>query len=250
MRNPSEKILEFFDGSEQAYNYGSGYSNGSGSGPGCGSGYGNGCGSGYGNGSGSGYGNGSGSGPGCGSGYGNGCGSGYGNGSGHEFGYGYGNWSCGGEIIDVNGRKIYYIDGTPTAIDRVNGNVAMGLILNGDLTFTHCYIAKQDNYFAHGKTLRYAVEALRDKMLADIPEEERIAAFAAEHEPGVKYPNPDLYEWHHRLTGSCELGRKTFMSDHGINMDGSMTLEEFIRLTRNAYGGDVIRKLGEYYHVD
>ena len=219
----------------------SGY--GSGSGSGYGSGYGDGYG--YGDGSGSGYGDGSGSGYGYGDGdgysYGDGPGSGYGDGD------GYGD---GGKIASISGQKIYDIDGVPTAIYRVKGNIAKGAILQSDLTFTPCFVVKQDVYFAHGDTLHEAMEALRDKLFEDLPEEERIEAFVAEHQPGVKYPNRDLFDWHHRLTGSCEAGRKAFVADRGLDMNGSTTPEEFVHLTRNAYGGEVIRKLEAYYHVD
>lgn len=192
-------------------------------------------------------------GSGYGYGYGDGYGSGYGDGYGDGYGYGYGSGygsSYGKKIASISGQKIYYIDGVPTAIYRVKGNVAKGAILQSDLTFTPCYVVKQDDYFAHGDTLREAMEALRDKLFEDMPEGERIAAFVAEHKPGKAYPNRDLFDWHHRLTGSCEVGRKAFVADHGLDMNGSTTPEEFIRLTRNAYGSKVIRKLEAYYHVD
>ena len=216
---------------------GSGY--GSGSGSGYGSGYGDGYG--YGDGSGSGYGDGSGSG------YGDGSGDGSGDDSGSGSGYGSGD---GKKIASISGQKIYDIDGAPTAIYRVKGNIAKGAILQSDLTFTPCFVVKQDVYFAHGDTLHEAMEALRDKLFEDLPEEERIEAFVAEHQPGVKYPNRDLFDWHHRLTGSCEAGRKAFLADRGLDMNGSTTPEEFVHLTRKAYGGEVIRKLEAYYHVD
>lgn len=70
----------------------------------------------------------------------------------------------------------------------------------------------------------------------------------AAHEWGHQYSGRDLYDWHHRLTGSCDMGRKAFADDHGIDVDTvELTVEEFIRLTRDAYGGDVIRKLEEEY---
>lgn len=210
-------------------------------GDGSGDGYGDGSGSGSGYGHGSGYGDGYGDGSGDGSGY----GSGYGDGDGDGDGDGYGK-----KIASISGQKIYDIDGVPTAIYRVKGNIAKGAILQSDLTFTPCFVVKQDVYFAHGDTLHEAMEALRDKLFEDLPEEERIAAFVAEHKPGVKYPNRDLFDWHHRLTGSCEAGRKAFVADHGLDMNGSTTPEEFVHLTRDAYGGEVIRKLEAYYHVD
>lgn len=69
----------------------------------------------------------------------------------------------------------------PAAFEGCNGilsvatkeTTAHGAILNGDLTLTPCYIVKQDNIFAHGETLREAMEALRDKLFEDMPEDER-----------------------------------------------------------------------------
>lgn len=173
------------------------------------------------------------------SGEGSGWGSGEGSGSGSGEGSGSG-------VTQVDGKNVYQIDGTPTLIYSIRGNVAHGAILNGDLTLTPCYVAKQDNLFAHGETLREAMEALRDKLFEDMPEEERIDAFLAETECGKKYPNQHFYDWHHRLTGSCDMGRKAFAKDHGIDVDnGTMTLEEFLELTKNSYGGDVIRHVLE-----
>lgn len=65
---------------------------------------------------------------------------------------------------------------------------------------------------------------------------------------GVNYPCRDLYDWHHRLTGSCEMGRQQFAKDHGIDIDrDEMTVQEFIDLTRDAYGGEVIRRMEKGY---
>ena len=187
------------------------------------------------------WGSGSGSGEGSGSGKGLGEGSGSGKGSGEGLGLGEGSG-----VTQVDGKNVYQIDGTPTLIYSIHGNVAHGAILHDDLTLTPCYVVKQDNFFAHGETLREAMEALRDKLFEDMPEEERISAFLAETECGKKYPNQHFYEWHHRLTGSCDMGRKTFAQDHGIDVEnGAMTLEEFLELTENSYGGDVIRHVQE-----
>jgi hypothetical protein len=90
--------------------------------------------------------------------------------------------------------------------------------------------------------------ALTDKMFDDMPEEERIAAFIKEHpDPGKAYPNQDLFDWHHRLTGSCMAGRNAFVKDKGLTLDGETTVTAFIELTKNAYGGSTIRKLAEHY---
>lgn len=203
-----------------------------------GSGYGSCYGSGSGDGDGYGYGDGYGSGYGSGYGYGDGSGSGSGYGSGDGYGYGSG-------IKSFNGQRVYIIDGVQTLIDDVHGNVAKGHVLHSDLTLNPCFIVKQDNLFAHGETLHKAYEALRSKLFHEYPEETRIAKFKEQYPDfNKKIPAMELFEWHNRLTGSCEMGRRSFARDHGIDIDkDEFTVNEFIRLTENSYGGATIRKL-------
>ena len=221
-----DKIREFLSidtGSGYGYGYGYGYGSGSGSGDGYG----------YGDGSGDGYGYG----------YGYGYGSGYGYGDGYGYGSGYGSGSGDG-IGQINGMHIHRIDDVPTIITSVKGNVAKGFILQSDLSLTPCYVVKGNNLFAHGNNLHEAMEALTDKMFDDMPEEERIAAFIKAHPDKDKpYPNQDLFDWHHRLTGSCMAGRNAFVKDRGLTLDGETTVADFIILTENAYNGSVIKNL-------
>ena len=223
------------------------FSSGCGSGYGYGDGFGDG--DGYGDGSGYGFGDGYGDGFGDGDGYGDGYGdgSGYGSGSGYGYGYGFGDGygsGLGDGIKSFDQETVYQIDGVNTLIRSVRGNTAHGAILNGNLTLTPCYIVKQDGVFAHGETLREAMEALREKLFEDMPEDERIDAFLRETDREKTYPTQYFYDWHHRLTGSCDMGRKQFAHDHGVDLEhGMMTLMEFLELTKDAYGGDVIRKV-------
>ena len=119
--------------------------------------------------------------------------------------------------------------------------------MRNDLTLAPCYICKQGNIYAHGETLREAQQALTDKMFEDMPEEDRLAAFVETHSDNVKYPNADMYDWHHRLTGSCDMGRREFAANHNISLTASMTVSEFIALCENAYGGSTIKKLKAHY---
>ena len=246
MESLSERIKAFLDpyfgdGSGDGSGYGDDY--GSGDGSGDGSGFGNDSGHGYGGGSG--FGNDSGYGSGDGSGYGDVYGHGYGCGDGGDDGNGYG-FSCG--LKSYCGEPVYMIDGVQTIVYAVRGNIAKGEVVNSDLTTTPCFIVKQDRYFAHGATLAEAMSALRDKLFEDMSEGERIAAFVDEHQLGVPYPCRDLYDWHQRLTGSCDMGRAQFVQYHGIDIDTeTRTVEEFIELTRDAYGGKVIRHLEAVY---
>lgn len=202
----------------------------------------------YGHGDGHGYGFGSGSGYGFGHGDGYGYGSGYGFGSGYGSGYGYGSGDGSGDGIQcVNGDKLYIVDDVPTRIDKIKSQIAKGAILNRDFTFTPCYVAKYNGFWGHGDSAREALKAAIEKYEEQMPEDDRIRAFVDAHKPGTKYPNQDFFVWHHKLTGSCEMGRKAFARDHEIGMDESMTVLEFIKLTENNYGGDIIKKLKPFY---
>lgn len=210
---------------------------------------------GYGSGSGYGYNDGSGSGSGSGPDYGSVDGDGSGSGDGSGCGYVDGSGSGSGfrsrdGILSFCGQRVYQIDDVPTLVDHVHGGVAMGRILREDLTTESCYIVKQGSLFAHGETLRAAMEALRDKLFEDMPEEERIAEFVKAHKWGKQYPSADYYDWHNRLTGSCDMGRSEFAKSHGYRLtdDELLTVEEFIDLTEGSYGGDIIRRLREAYN--
>ena len=225
------KILEFI-------NSGSGRGDSSGNGSGNGFGYGSGYGQVYG------CGDGSGDGSGYGSSYGHGYGDGSGNdsGSGNSFGSGNG-FGYGSGLKSINSKKIYMVDDIAITISHIYGNAAKGTIINNDLTETPCYIVKEGKYFAHGKTLAEANAALQDKLFDKMPVEKRIAAFWTCHKRGIKYPTKDFFEWHHKLTGSCLMGRQQFAKDHDVDLNGEMTVEEFIALTKNAFGGDIIKRL-------
>ena len=135
-----------------------------------------------------------------------------------------------------------------TIITSVKGNVAKGFILQSDLSLTPCYVVKGNNQFAHGNNLHEAMASLTDKLFEDMPEEERIAEFIKAHpNKDVSYPNQDLFDWHHRLTGSCMAGRTAFVKDRGLSLDGETTVTDFIELTKNSYNGSVIRNLAQAY---
>ena len=143
---------------------------------------------------------------------------------------------------------MYYVDDVPTLIDNVRGTVAQGYIINRDKTLTPCYIVRHGNCFAHGRTLQEAAKDALDKHMSAMPEEERIAEFIKAHpDPNAEYPCEDLFKWHNTLTGSCEMGRRQFCKDHGISLSEKYTVTYFLDITKEAYGGEVIRKVRERY---
>ena len=150
----------------------------------------------------------------------------------------------------INGYVVHRIDDIPTIITSVRGNVAQGFIVQSDLQLKPCYIVKENNKFAHGETLHDAFNSIQEKLFDDSSEEERLDAFKKKFpEYDVKYDNKDLFTYHHVLTVSCRMGRETFVVSHGLSLDGKTSVREFVELTQNAYGGDIIQKLPGVYGI-
>ena len=173
-------------------------------------------------------------------------GSGYGSGDGYGDGSGYGYGS--GEITALAGEPVWYIDEVPTLIDHIRGDYAEGRVLNNDLSTEPCFIARIENSFAHGKTLREAVRDAESKAMEELPEEERIARFVAAF-PSLDSTAKceDFYRWHHTLTGSCRMGRDNFVKSHNLDMEKEYTVRYFLDITKNEYGGETIKKTIQYY---
>ena len=144
-----------------------------------------------------------------------------------------------------NGDSVYMIDDVPTIIKAIHGNIAKGFILNNDFTLEETFAVKGNNQFAHGKTLHEAVMSLQEKLYDDSTEEERIEAFKAHFKDfSQTYSAKELFHWHHVLTGSCKQGREAFCRSHGIDLEKDFfTIDQFVRLTKDSYGGETIVKL-------
>lgn len=226
MENKLKEFVKF----EKNKNYGFG--------AGTGSGYGND--SGAGTGSGYGYSTGFGSDTGTGTGYSTGYGSGYITGTGYSDGYG--SVSAKG-IKKINGYAVYYIDSIPTIITHLRGNIAKGFILNKDFTLKKCYVIKHNNLFTHGETLHEARKALEEKIFQDMDVDEKIEMFLKKFKPNEKYKGSVFFDWHHKLTGSCDLGRKHFVQNNNLSLDDKYSVDDFIKLTKNSYGKEIVEQL-------
>ena len=170
----------------------------------------------------------------------------YGDGDGKGYGSGSGN---GRSVKEYKGYKIHEIDKLPTLITSVKGNIAKGFTARNNMFVIPCYVAKVGNCFAHGQTAKQALADAQAKYNRSKPIEERIADFIQEYPTlDTIAANAKLFIWHNALTGSCSFGRKEFARQHNIDIDnGSMTISEFIELTKNSYGDRVIRQLFQTY---
>jgi hypothetical protein len=140
---------------------------------------------------------------------------------------------------------MHEIDGVRTGISRIRHGVAEGFIINTDLTLSPCFVAKVNGCFAHGETASEAMRDANSKAFGLLPIEDRISAFLGQFSASGKYTAAQLSEWHGRLTGSCSMGRQSFMNNRGINPSDKLTLNEFLTLADNQYGYDVINQIQE-----
>ncbi len=127
----------------------------------------------------------------------------------------------------------------------IKSNVVHGYVLNGDLTKNECYVVKGNGYFAHGGNIKEAQKALVEKFMENMDEDEAFEKFMSEFRQGEKYKGTVFFDWHHYLTGSCLMGRESFVKKHGLNLEQEFTVNEFFDICRSDYGGEVIRKLEE-----
>ena len=185
------------------------------------------------------------------SGSGDGHSSGLGDGSGFSDGYGYEDGSGKGgdasvmNIKTFNGHIIDYIDDVPTIITNIHNNVASGFIIGFDMTLIPCYVAKEGNYFAHGKTLKDAVKDAVKEM-REMPIEERIEKFIEVFGSlDSEHTGREFYDWHHILTGSCLMGRDKFCKENDIDLEKKYSVKYFLNITKNSYGGEVIKQISK-----
>lgn len=45
------------------------------------------------------------------------------------------------------------------------------------------------------------------------------------------------------------MGRETFVSNNGLSLDGKTSVREFIELTKDSYGGEIIKRLPMAYGI-
>lgn len=98
-----------------------------------------------------------------------------------------------------------------------------------------------------GKTLKEALQSLQEKIFEDMDTDEAIEEFKKKFEKDKKYKGTEFYTWHHILTGSCKMGRDSFVKNRNLDLEKKYTVKEFIEVCENDYGGSVIKQLKKYY---
>lgn len=77
--------------------------------------------------------------------------------------------------------------------------------------------------------------------------EERIEEFRKHFNSKDKYLGSEFFTWHHILTGSCLQGRNNFVKNNNLSLEDEFTVKEFIELCKNDFGGEIVKRLEDYY---
>ena len=141
-------------------------------------------------------------------------------------------------------KTVFDVDGMAFIPEKVKNNFVAGIsISRKDFTETKCFIGKFENCLAHGKTIKEALLSAQEKYFSSIDFDQKKEQFLKLFEEKEKMTVKELYSWHGILTGSCRFGRSEFQKEHNLKDDDLLTLDEFIQLTGNSFGGDKIRQL-------
>lgn len=171
-------------------------------------------------------------------GYGYGFGAGFGDGDGDGDGAGY------GDKLEFLADSTYEIDGIFCRFERIHKEWAkVTVISKADFSESLAFIAKYENCFAHGNTIREAMQDAMEKYFSKFDFEQAKESLIAKFKEKKRLTVAELYNWHGALTGSCRFGRSQFQREHGLKDEDTLSLEEFVELCGNAYGGEKIKKL-------
>ena len=165
-------------------------------------------------------------------------------GSGYGSGYGDGSGDGDGDKLEFLADSTYEIDGISCRFERIHKEWAkVTVISKADFSESLAFIAKYENCFAHGNTIRKAMQDAMEKYFSKLDSELVKERLIAEFKKKKSLTVAELYKWHGALTGSCCFGRSQFQTEHGLKDEDTLSLEEFVELCGNAYGGEKIKKL-------
>ena len=91
-----------------------------------------------------------------------------------------------------------------------------------------CYLAKVGNHWAHGKTVKEAVQDATDKAVGDMDQSEVVAE--------IKSTGKVTVAQYRAITGACREGCRHFLQTIGKPDATELNLEEAKELTKGQYG--------------
>lgn len=153
-----------------------------------------------------------------------------------------------GENVMSNSKNIESItyQGTVYTVKCIDGYVMVidSEKAKGDFTiykcryfgrFNECIVAKRGDYYAHGDTLKEAVEDVNFKFLQETFDLDTLVS-------EIKSKKTMSVSEYRLITGACRQGCANFRKSKGIEST-ELPLKEVINITKNEYGGDRVQEL-------
>ncbi|MDV3965409.1 hypothetical protein CMT53_02670 [Elizabethkingia anophelis] len=139
------------------------------------------------------------------------------------------------KIIQGN-KVIQMIDGMATIVrskKKVDDfNVFEGSFFNSK---RKCFVANKGNYYAHGETLRQAIDDVNFKFLRENFNAEKLIS-------EIKQKQKISLSEFRLLTGACSAGCEIFMREKGIKVT-ELPLDKALNMLNGQFGGEKIKNM-------
>ena len=107
-------------------------------------------------------------------------------------------------------------------------------IINNEIIKENCFVCEKNGFFAHGETIKKSIQDLNYKIVVE----------KLKKEPITK-DEVITIERYRAVTGSCELGIKSWMQSNNISEEMQLTCEKLLPILEktNAYGFEKFKNL-------
>ncbi|MEM7698698.1 MAG: hypothetical protein AAF236_09875, partial [Verrucomicrobiota bacterium] len=154
--------------------------------------------------------------------------------------------SLSGEIVYQNRQfEIQYIDGDAmllTSKRTIDGyKISKARYFHGGdiVALPQCWIAEKDGFYAHGESIKDAIEDAAFKAM-------QVSANVEDIAREVKQSGVVTKNQYRLLTGACDEGCRRFISDHGIDSsDPQLPLSKALDFISGHFGYDRFKELIE-----
>lgn len=157
-------------------------------------------------------------------------------------------------LANTSYGEVNNINGMPIVITSTHGKAQSGYFIDTNLHFHPCYIITFLYTHGVGESLHKAYEDAKNKILSYDKHKYNVydyATYVVKTYPNVdeKIPVVELIELHNIITNSCSRGINAFLSSHLINIDGTLSMRQFLTLTEQAYAPEIIKSIVNKYGI-
>lgn len=152
-------------------------------------------------------------------------------------------------ILSFNNHPTYIIDGFVVYVTHMHAPWVLGEVVNNDFTTQKCYMAKVNNNYAVGRSIREVIDVMREKISTNVNNNDDIArAFVLAHPDYDKeYDWDEMVTWHSLSRFSCLDGRRNFTKYASKRSGDKATPKELISHMKNSSSRPIGEKMEKIY---